>query len=113
MGRHLGVFSCTLLIVGRIIGTGIFSTANKGLKVHARASHCANGTRRIKTRTRHIRELRERSRVTYIRPLPKKASFIRRRQRGRWKSVTCIRFSRNSNRDSNTKRNSEGQVQRC
>lgn len=24
MGRHLGVFSCTLLIVGRIIGTGIF-----------------------------------------------------------------------------------------
>ncbi|KAH8112480.1 amino acid transporter [Phellopilus nigrolimitatus] len=25
-GRHLGVFSCTLLIVGRIIGTGIFST---------------------------------------------------------------------------------------
>lgn len=24
--RHLGVFSCTLLIVGRIIGTGIFST---------------------------------------------------------------------------------------
>ncbi|THH13001.1 hypothetical protein EW146_g7170 [Bondarzewia mesenterica] len=26
MGRHLGVFSCTLLIVGRIIGTGIFST---------------------------------------------------------------------------------------
>ncbi|KAI1787978.1 high affinity methionine permease [Ganoderma leucocontextum] len=26
MGRHLGVFSCTLLIVGKIIGTGIFST---------------------------------------------------------------------------------------
>ncbi|KAI0063741.1 high affinity methionine permease [Artomyces pyxidatus] len=26
MGRHLGIFSCTLLIVGRIIGTGIFST---------------------------------------------------------------------------------------
>ncbi|PSS37483.1 hypothetical protein PHLCEN_2v690 [Hermanssonia centrifuga] len=26
MGRHLGVFSCTLLVVGRIIGTGIFST---------------------------------------------------------------------------------------
>ncbi|KAI0090104.1 amino acid transporter [Irpex rosettiformis] len=26
MGRHLGVFSCTLLIVGRIIGIGIFST---------------------------------------------------------------------------------------
>ncbi|KZO94863.1 amino acid transporter [Calocera viscosa TUFC12733] len=26
MGRHLGVVSCTLLIVGRIIGTGIFST---------------------------------------------------------------------------------------
>ncbi|EKM57702.1 uncharacterized protein PHACADRAFT_192839 [Phanerochaete carnosa HHB-10118-sp] len=26
MGRHLGVFSCTLLIVGRVIGTGIFST---------------------------------------------------------------------------------------
>ncbi|EMD32253.1 hypothetical protein CERSUDRAFT_88248 [Gelatoporia subvermispora B] len=26
MGRHLGVFTCTLLIVGRIIGTGIFST---------------------------------------------------------------------------------------
>ncbi|KAI0685067.1 amino acid transporter [Cerioporus squamosus] len=26
LGRHLGVFSCTLLIVGRIIGTGIFST---------------------------------------------------------------------------------------
>ncbi|TBU22467.1 high affinity methionine permease [Dichomitus squalens] len=26
MGRHLGVFDCTLLIVGRIIGTGIFST---------------------------------------------------------------------------------------
>ncbi|OJT07978.1 High-affinity methionine permease [Trametes pubescens] len=25
-GRHLGVFSCTMLIVGRIIGTGIFST---------------------------------------------------------------------------------------
>ncbi|KAI0752050.1 amino acid transporter [Fomes fomentarius] len=25
MGRHLGVFSCTLLIVGRIVGTGIFS----------------------------------------------------------------------------------------
>ncbi|KAI0760733.1 amino acid transporter [Fomes fomentarius] len=25
-GRNLGVFSCTLLIVGRIIGTGIFST---------------------------------------------------------------------------------------
>ncbi|EJU06104.1 amino acid transporter [Dacryopinax primogenitus] len=26
MGRHLGVVSCTLLIIGRIIGTGIFST---------------------------------------------------------------------------------------
>ncbi|KAH9980758.1 high affinity methionine permease [Russula compacta] len=26
MGRHLGVFSCTLLIIGRVIGTGIFST---------------------------------------------------------------------------------------
>ncbi|KAI0063748.1 high affinity methionine permease [Artomyces pyxidatus] len=26
MGRHLGVFTCTLLIVGCIIGTGIFST---------------------------------------------------------------------------------------
>ncbi|KAF7298690.1 Amino acid transporter [Mycena indigotica] len=26
MGRHLGVFSCTMLIIGRIIGTGIFST---------------------------------------------------------------------------------------
>ncbi|KAI0758577.1 amino acid transporter [Trametes elegans] len=26
MGRHLGVFSCTMLIVGKIIGTGIFST---------------------------------------------------------------------------------------
>ncbi|KAF2105880.1 hypothetical protein BDV96DRAFT_655256 [Lophiotrema nucula] len=26
MSRHLGVFSTTLLIVGRIIGTGIFST---------------------------------------------------------------------------------------
>ncbi|KAI0294040.1 amino acid transporter [Multifurca ochricompacta] len=26
MGRHLGVFSCTMLIVGSIIGTGIFST---------------------------------------------------------------------------------------
>ncbi|KAG2038279.1 amino acid transporter [Suillus americanus] len=26
MGRHLGVTSCTLLIVGKIIGTGIFST---------------------------------------------------------------------------------------
>ncbi|KAF9239125.1 amino acid transporter [Melanogaster broomeanus] len=26
LGRHLGVVSCTLLIVGRIIGTGIFST---------------------------------------------------------------------------------------
>ncbi|KAI9570762.1 amino acid transporter [Boletus coccyginus] len=26
LGRHLGVTSCTLLIVGRIIGTGIFST---------------------------------------------------------------------------------------
>jgi amino acid transporter len=26
MGRHLGVFSCTMLIVGRIVGTGIFST---------------------------------------------------------------------------------------
>ncbi|KAF8233146.1 amino acid transporter [Tricholoma matsutake] len=25
MGRHLGVFSCTMLIVGTIIGTGIFS----------------------------------------------------------------------------------------
>ncbi|KAG2090015.1 amino acid transporter [Suillus discolor] len=26
MGRHLGVMSCTLLIVGNVIGTGIFST---------------------------------------------------------------------------------------
>ncbi|KAJ7780836.1 high affinity methionine permease [Mycena maculata] len=26
MGRHLGIFTCTMLIVGRIIGTGIFST---------------------------------------------------------------------------------------
>ncbi|KAJ7069425.1 amino acid transporter [Mycena amicta] len=26
MGRHLGVFSCTMLIIGKIIGTGIFST---------------------------------------------------------------------------------------
>ncbi|KAI0783753.1 amino acid transporter [Abortiporus biennis] len=26
MGRHLGVFSCTLLIVGKVIGSGIFST---------------------------------------------------------------------------------------
>ncbi|EJD08041.1 high affinity methionine permease [Fomitiporia mediterranea MF3/22] len=26
LGRHLGVFSCTMLIIGRIIGTGIFST---------------------------------------------------------------------------------------
>ncbi|KAF2084295.1 amino acid transporter [Saccharata proteae CBS 121410] len=26
MGRHLGIFSTTLLIIGRIIGTGIFST---------------------------------------------------------------------------------------
>ncbi|PIL33082.1 transporter [Ganoderma sinense ZZ0214-1] len=26
MGRHLGVFSCTLLIIGKIIGSGIFST---------------------------------------------------------------------------------------
>lgn len=26
LGRHLGVTTCTLLIVGRIIGTGIFST---------------------------------------------------------------------------------------
>ncbi|KZO94864.1 amino acid transporter [Calocera viscosa TUFC12733] len=26
MGRHLGVVSCTLLIIGQIIGTGIFST---------------------------------------------------------------------------------------
>ncbi|KAH0830176.1 amino acid transporter [Lanmaoa asiatica] len=26
LGRHLGVTSCTLLIIGRIIGTGIFST---------------------------------------------------------------------------------------
>ncbi|KAM5542077.1 hypothetical protein V8D89_004387 [Ganoderma adspersum] len=26
MGRHLGVFSCTLLIVGKMIGSGIFST---------------------------------------------------------------------------------------
>ncbi|KIJ93551.1 hypothetical protein K443DRAFT_135026 [Laccaria amethystina LaAM-08-1] len=26
MGRHLGVFSCTMFIVGRVIGTGIFST---------------------------------------------------------------------------------------
>ncbi|KAH9932865.1 amino acid transporter [Fomitopsis serialis] len=26
MGRHLGVFTCTMLIVGHIIGTGIFST---------------------------------------------------------------------------------------
>lgn len=26
MGRHMGVFSCTMLIIGSIIGTGIFST---------------------------------------------------------------------------------------
>ena len=26
LGRHLGVFSCTLLIVGHIVGTGTFST---------------------------------------------------------------------------------------
>ncbi|KAF7298689.1 Amino acid transporter [Mycena indigotica] len=26
MGRHLGVFSCTMLVIGKIIGTGIFST---------------------------------------------------------------------------------------
>ncbi|KAJ3555599.1 hypothetical protein NM688_g2484 [Phlebia brevispora] len=26
LGRHLGVFTCTLLIVGRVIGTGVFST---------------------------------------------------------------------------------------
>ncbi|RPD60337.1 hypothetical protein L227DRAFT_99105 [Lentinus tigrinus ALCF2SS1-6] len=26
LGRHLGVFTCTLLIVGHIIGSGIFST---------------------------------------------------------------------------------------
>ncbi|KAI0660290.1 amino acid transporter [Cubamyces menziesii] len=26
MGRHLGIFSCTMIIVGTIIGTGIFST---------------------------------------------------------------------------------------
>ena len=26
LGRHLGVISCTLLIIGRIIGTDIFST---------------------------------------------------------------------------------------
>ncbi|KII96168.1 hypothetical protein PLICRDRAFT_240172 [Plicaturopsis crispa FD-325 SS-3] len=32
MGRHLGVFSCTLLIVGRIIGTGIFSTPSSILQ---------------------------------------------------------------------------------
>ncbi|KLO17626.1 amino acid transporter [Schizopora paradoxa] len=36
MGRHLGVFSCTLLIVGRIIGTGIFSTPSSILmSVHS------------------------------------------------------------------------------
>ncbi|KAH9937963.1 amino acid transporter [Amylocystis lapponica] len=32
MGRHLGVFSCTLLIIGRVIGTGIFSTPSSILK---------------------------------------------------------------------------------
>ncbi|KAH9932866.1 amino acid transporter [Fomitopsis serialis] len=26
MGQHLGVFTCTMMIIGRIIGTGIFST---------------------------------------------------------------------------------------
>ncbi|KAI5115929.1 hypothetical protein M0805_009865 [Coniferiporia weirii] len=36
MGRHLGVFSCTLLIIGRIIGTGIFSTPSSILtSVHS------------------------------------------------------------------------------
>ncbi|KAF8816854.1 high affinity methionine permease [Phlegmacium glaucopus] len=36
MGRHLGVFSCTMLIVGRIIGTGIFSTPSSILSsVHS------------------------------------------------------------------------------
>lgn len=32
MGRHLGVFSCTMLIIGRIIGTGIFSTPSTILR---------------------------------------------------------------------------------
>ncbi|KAH9937972.1 amino acid transporter [Amylocystis lapponica] len=32
MGRHLGVFSCTLLIVGKVIGTGIFSTPSSILE---------------------------------------------------------------------------------
>ncbi|KAG1860073.1 amino acid transporter [Suillus subluteus] len=31
MGRHLGVTSCTLLIIGKIIGTGIFSTPSSVL----------------------------------------------------------------------------------
>ncbi|KAI5116554.1 hypothetical protein M0805_007562 [Coniferiporia weirii] len=36
MGRHLGVFSCTLLIVGRVIGAGIFSTPSSILiSVHS------------------------------------------------------------------------------
>ncbi|PCH35044.1 amino acid transporter [Wolfiporia cocos MD-104 SS10] len=32
MGRHLGVFTCTLMIVGRVIGTGIFSTPSSILE---------------------------------------------------------------------------------
>ncbi|KZT07117.1 amino acid transporter, partial [Laetiporus sulphureus 93-53] len=32
MGRHLGVFSCTMLIVGKVIGTGIFSTPSSILE---------------------------------------------------------------------------------
>ncbi|KAH9836156.1 high affinity methionine permease [Rhodofomes roseus] len=32
MGRHLGVFTCTMLIVGHIIGTGIFSTPSSILE---------------------------------------------------------------------------------
>ncbi|KAI0758579.1 hypothetical protein BD413DRAFT_496283 [Trametes elegans] len=31
MGRHLGMFSCTMLITGTIIGTGIFSTPSSVL----------------------------------------------------------------------------------
>lgn len=33
MGRHLGVFSCTMLNVGAIIGTGIFSTPSSILAI--------------------------------------------------------------------------------
>ncbi|KAH9836157.1 high affinity methionine permease [Rhodofomes roseus] len=32
MGHHLGVFTCTMMIIGRIIGTGIFSTPSSILK---------------------------------------------------------------------------------